>query len=175
MVNKKILKSIHSFTENQRAAPSFVIIYIVTWLVWHNQLFTHFINANGSFLNKVTSAMSSIDDNQYLVVFFLTCIIFLMRFAFNYLSFRSRELLNSTDDTFANVGDDQLFSENSDVANLMTTLTKTKQQLADVKVREKKAIADKTEMMKKLLSVQGELDEARADIDVLKKTQQDSN
>jgi len=49
----------------------------------------------------------------------------------------------------------------------METLTKTKQQLIDAKISEKKAITDKNNTIKKLLNLQHELDEARADIDVL--------
>ena len=171
MISKNTLKSILTFTENQNPAPSFIAFYIVTWLAWHNQLFTYFINAEGGVLSKVSSALNSLDDNQYLLVFFLTCLLFLLRLGFNYFSFRSREILNSVDDNFANAREDQKFAANSDVANLMATLTKTQQQLADTKVREKKAIADKTATIKELLNVQHQLDEARADIEMLNNTQ----
>jgi len=171
VINKKTLKSILTFSEQQHPAPSFVVIYILTWLAWHNQLFTNFISAQGDFLNKMTVALASIDDNQYIVVFLFTCLIFTIRLAFNYLSFRSRELLNSADDDFANARDDQKFAENSDISNIMATLTKTKQQLADSRDREKKLIAEKNETIKKVLSLQHELDEARADLDILHKAQ----
>lgn len=171
MINKKTLKSILHFTEHQHPTPSFIVIYILTWLAWHNQLFSHFISAQGDFLNKVTAALASIDDNQYVVVFLFTCLIFIIRLVFNYLSFRSRELLNNVDDDFANAREDQKFAENSDIANIMATLTKTKQQLADSKAREKKLIAEKNSAIKKLLNLQHELDEARADLHILHKVQ----
>lgn len=60
------------------------------------------------------------------------------RLLVDYFSFKSRELLNSADDDFVNARDDQKFSQNTDIANLMATLTKTQQQLADSKVKEKK-------------------------------------
>ena len=169
MINKKTLKSILAFTENQNPAPSFIVIYILTWFFWHNQLFSYFINAQGDFLTKLTTSLTSLEENQYLVVFLLTCIVFLGRLMINYFSFKSRELLNSADDDFVNDRDDQKFAKNSDIANIMAALTKTKHQLVDSKEREKKVIAEKNDAIKKLLSLQHELDEARADIDLLNK------
>ena len=167
MINKKTLKSMLSFSESQHPGPSFIVIYIATWLAWHNQLFSHFINTQGDFFTKVSAALSAIEDNQYIVVLLLTGLIFIVRLGANYLSFKSKELLNSADDDFVNVRDDQKFAKNTDIANLMATLTKTQQQLAETRAREKKAVTDKNDAIKKLLSVQHELDEARADIDML--------
>ncbi len=169
MINKKTLKSILSFTENQNPAPSFILIYILTWFVWHNQLFSLFINAQGDFLMKITTSLTSLEKNQYFVVFLLTCLIFLGRLTVDYFSFKSRELLNSADDDFVNARDDQKFAQNSDIANLMATLTKTQKQLVESKAREKKISVEKNEAVKQLLKLQRELDEARADIDILNK------
>tara|TARA_B110000116_G_C16764375_1_gene550068 strand:- start:1016 stop:1537 length:522 start_codon:yes stop_codon:yes gene_type:complete len=169
VINKKTLKSILSFTENQNPAPSFIVIYILMWLFWHNQLFSDFIDAQGDFLTKVSTSLTLLEENQYLVVFFLTCLVFLGRLMINYFSFKSRELLNSADDDFVTDLDDQKFAQNADIANIMATLVKTKQQLVDSKAREKKLTSDKNDAIKKLLSLQHELDEARADIDMLNK------
>ena len=171
MINKKTLKSMLSFSENQHPGPSFIVIYIATWLAWHNQLFTNFINTQGDFFTKVSAALSAIEDNQYKVELLLTCLIFMVRLGANYLSFKSRELLNSADDDAVNARDDQNFAKNTDIANLMATLTKTRQQLADTRAREKKALTEKNNAIKKLLSVQHELDEAKADINMLNKSQ----
>lgn len=170
MINKKTLNSVLSFTENQHPAPSFVIIYILTWLAWHNQIFTYFFNAQGDIFTKVTAALTSIEDNQYVVVFFFTCIIFIIRLMVNYMSFRSREILNNADDNFTNARDDQKFAKNSDMANIIATLEKTQQQLADSKAREKKLSTEKNAAITKLLAAQHALDEARADIDILNQT-----
>ena len=169
MINKKTLKSILSFTENQNPAPSFIVIYILMWLFWHNQLFSDFIDAQGDFLTKVSTSLTLLEENQYLVVFFLTCLVFLGRLMINYFSFKSRELLNSADDDFVTDLDDQKFAQNADIANIMATLVKTKQQLVDSKAREKKLTSDKNDAIKKQLNLQHELDEARADIDMLNK------
>ncbi|WP_231731460.1 hypothetical protein [Colwellia sp. TT2012] len=167
MINKKTLKSMLSFTESQHPAPSFIVIYMITWLAWHNQLFTHFINVQGDFFTKVAAALSSIDDNQYIVVFLLTGLIFIVRLGVNYLSFKSKQLLNSADDDFVNARDEQKYAKSNDITNLMATLTKTQQQLAESRAREQKVTAEKNNAIKKFLTVQHALDEARADIEML--------
>jgi len=167
VIKKKTLKTILSFTENQHPAPSFIGIYILTWLAWHNQVFTQFINAQGDFLAKLSAAFASIEENQYLVVLLLTGFIFTIRLGVNYLSFKSKELLNEADDDFANARDDQKFAGNSDISNLMATLERTQQQLLEAQTREKKAITDKNDVIKKLLHAQHELEEVKADIHIL--------
>jgi hypothetical protein len=167
VINKKTLKSILTFTENQHAAPSFFAIYILTWFAWHNQLFIDFINAQGDFFTKISTSLTSLEENQYLIVLLLTCIIFIVRLMVNYIRFKSRELLNSVDDDFVNARDDQKFAQNSDIANIMAVLTKTKQQLAESRAREKKVTSEKNDAIKNLLKLQHELDEAKADIDML--------
>lgn len=166
MISKKTLKSIHSFNEHQRPGPSFIVIYILTWIAWHNQLITSFFTTQGSFDVKFSSALSSIEENQYLVVLLLSCIIFIIRFGINYLSFKSNELLNSTDEHFS-AGRDQVFEKNSDIANLMATLEKNKQKLVDANEREKSAVADKNSAIKKMMLAQHELEEAKAEIAIL--------
>jgi hypothetical protein len=168
VINKKTLKSIHSFTDEQNLGPSFIIIYIITWLVWHNQLFSYFMSTEGDFLTKITTSLTSLEENQYLAVFFLTCLIFLARLAISYFSFISRERLDSVEDNFDGL-DGQKVAQNSDIANVVATLTKIRQQLEDSKMREKEVIAEKNTVIKKLLKLQHELDEARADIDMLNK------
>ena len=169
MLNKKTLQSILRFTENQHPAPSFVVIYILTWFTWHNQIFSYYINAQGNFFTKVMTSLGAIEDNQYLVVFFITCLLFIIRLAFNYLMFRSREVLNNADDNFANAREDQIFEKNDDISSLMATLTKTRQKLRESQEREKKAIEEKNATIKKLIAMQHQLDEAQADIDILHK------
>jgi len=160
VLSKKTLKSLLSFSENQHPGPSFVVIYLFTWLAWHNQIVSAYIGAQGDFWQKVNVALASITDNQYVVVFFISCLVLALRF-------KSAELLNSSDQGFANARDDQHFEQNKDIAQLMSTLTSVKEQLAKSKEREKQAIVDKNVTIKKMLNLQHELDEARADIQLL--------
>ena len=169
MLSKKNLKSLLSFTENQHPAPSFVFIYLVTWFAWHNQLISTFIGASGDFWQKLNIALASVTDNQYLVVFFISCFILGIRLVYNYLRFKSAELLNTSDQDFVTARDDQKFEVNSDIAQLMSTLNSVKEQLAAAKAREKMAIASKNDTIRKMLGLQNELDEARADIQLLRR------
>lgn len=172
MLSKKTLKSLLSFTENQHPAPSFVFIYLFTWLAWHNELISAFISASGDFWQKANIALTSITDNQYVVVFFISCLILALRFFYNYMRFKSTELLNSSDEGFTNARDDQHFEANKDIAQLMATLTSVKEQLVKAKEQEKKAIADKNDTIRKMLNLQHELDEAKADLQLLNKEAQ---
>jgi hypothetical protein len=169
VLSKKTLKSLLSFTENQHPAPSFALIYILTWFAWHNQFISTFISAGGDFWQKTNNALTSVTDNQYLVVFFISCLILAFRLAYNYLRFKSAELLNTSDESHANPRDDQHFEKNSDIAQLMSTLAAVKEQLAAAKEREKKAISGKNDTIRKMISLQNELDEAKADIQLLNK------
>jgi hypothetical protein len=174
VINKKTLKAILSFTENQKPAPSFIVIYILTWIVWHNQVFTAFFSVQGDFFTRIDAALLSLEKNQYLVVFLITCLIFLLRLGYGYLTFKSRELLNSSDDTFINAREDQIFEKNDDISNLMSALTKAKEQLAASKDREAKLAEEKNTAIKKLLALQHQLDEAKADIAMLTKSTVDN-
>tara|TARA_B110000467_G_C18129123_1_gene372272 strand:+ start:214 stop:747 length:534 start_codon:yes stop_codon:yes gene_type:complete len=167
VLSKKNLKVLLHFTENQHPAPSFILIYILTWLTWHNQLISAFLSADGSFLQKTNIAFASITENQYLVVFFISCLILFTRLGYNYLRFKSRELLNESDQDYVNARDDQVFEKNADITQLMSTLTSVQEQLTKSKEREKKAIAETNEVIKKMLNLQQTLDEAHADIQIL--------
>ncbi len=174
MIKKKTLKTILTFTENQKPAPSFIVIYILVWLAWHNQIFTAFIGIEGDIFTRIDAALSAIEKNQYFVVFMISCLVFLIRLGYGYLAFKSRELLNSSDDFYINAREDQIFEKNDDITNLMAALTKAKQQLAASKEREKTLVEEKNTAIKKLLAAQNELDEAKADIALLEKSTQNN-
>ncbi|GAA0823762.1 hypothetical protein GCM10009111_33890 [Colwellia asteriadis] len=172
MLKKKTLKSLLVFTENQHPAPSFILIYLFTWLAWHNQVISHFFGATGDFWSRIHIAFSSLEKNQYLVVLLLTCVIFILRLAYSFLRFKSAELLNASDDDYASDKEGKDFEKNEDIAQLMTTLTAVQKQLAAAKEREKKAISERNEQVKKVLAMQVALEEARADIAILSANRQ---
>lgn len=164
MLNQKTLQSLLVFTENQRPAPSFILIYIFTWLAWHNQIITTFVQATGNFWDKANAAVFALDENQYMLVFFITCLIFIFRLAFAFLTFKSREALNNTDEEYTNARDDQHFEQNKDIQNLLATLETTKKQLQASKEREKKSIEEKNEAIRKSLTLQQKVEELEADL-----------
>ena len=164
MLSQKTLRSLLVFTENQRPGPSFIIIYIFTWLAWHNQIISAYIQASGDFWARGSAAISAIEENQYMLVFFITCLILLFRLAFAFLSFKSREALNSADDDYSNAREDQKFEQNKDIQNLLATLETTKKQLQASKEREKKSIEEKNEAIRKALELQQKVEELQADL-----------
>lgn len=167
MINKKLLKSFLSFSQQQKPAPSFVLIYAFTWLVWHNQLFNAFFTHSGDVIDRLMAAYQSIEENQYLLVLFLTLLFLVIRLGYNYIVFKSQQMVMSVDDDELMVRADQLAQENDDIKALMTTLTNTQEQLARSREKEKQATKDKNDAIAKLLAAQAQLEEALADNQLL--------
>lgn len=167
MINKKLLKSFLSFSQQQKPAPSFVLIYAFTWLVWHNQLFSAFLTQSGDVLDRLMAAYQSIQENQYLLVLFLTFLFLVIRLGYNYIVFKSQQMVMSVDDDELMVRADQLAQENDDIKALMTTLTNTQEQLTRSREKEKQANKDKNDAIAKLLAAQAQLEEALADNQLL--------
>lgn len=170
MIDKKTLKALIEYNQNQKPAQSFIIIYALTWLFWHNQIFTSFINSNGGLDAKVSAVVNSVPNNQYIAVFIISCVLFILRLAINFISFKSKEFIDSPDDSILSARADQIYAKDSDVAHLMATYEKTKQQLADSKEREREAVAAKKDAIKKLMAAEHELEEAKAEIEILTKS-----
>ncbi|MGB1197961.1 MAG: hypothetical protein ACPG46_02870 [Thalassotalea sp.] len=167
MINKQLLKSFLSFSEQQKPAPSFVLIYAITWLFWHNQLFSAFFNHSGDVIDRLMAAYQAVENNQYLLVLFLALLFLLIRLGYNYIVFKSQQLVMSVDDDDLMVRADQLAQENSDINALMATLTKTQEQLKRTQEKEKQATKDKNDAIAKLLATQAQLEEALADNQLL--------
>lgn len=167
LLNKKLLRSWLEFSETQKPAPSFIIIYIITWLLWHNQVFSSFISTSGDIWRKTDAALSSVTDNQYIVVLLLTSLIFALRLAVNYFSFRSRAFINEANSDISNIGEDNYVANNDDVKNIMALLTKTQDKLAAAKEREKKANEEKNDIIRKMMALQQQVEELKADNQIL--------
>ncbi|RHW75902.1 hypothetical protein D1094_11250 [Colwellia sp. RSH04] len=99
-----------------------------------------------------------------MLVFLITCLIFIFRLAFAFLTFKSREALNNTDEEYTNAREDQHFEQNKDIQNLLATLETTKKQLQASKDREKKSIEEKNEAIRKSLTLQQKVEELEADL-----------
>ena len=171
MVNKQLIKSFLSFSEQQKPAPSFILIYVCTWLIWHNQLFTAFISHSGDVIDKLMAAYQSIETNQYLLVLLLTLLLLTIRLGYNYIVFKSHQLVMSVDDDELMEKGSQLATENEDVKALMATLTKTQTQLKNTKEKVKQLTDEKNNAIAKQLSIQAQLEEALADNQILQAQQ----
>ena len=167
MSHKKFLKSFLRFSQQQKPAPSFILIYLLTWLVWHHELFTTLFSYSGDVIERLIAAYQSIEENQYILVLFLSLLFLVIRLGYNYIVFKSQQLVMSIDDDELMVRADQLAQENDDIKALMTTLTTTQEQLKRSQNKEKQATKDKNDAIAKLLAVQAQLEEVQADNQLL--------
>lgn len=113
------------------------------------------------------AAYQSVEENQYMLVLFLALLFLVIRLGYNYIVFKSQQLVMSVDNEELLVRGDQLAQENDDIKALMTTLTNTQAQLKRAQEREKQAITEKNNTIAKLLATQAELEEALADNQLL--------
>ncbi|WP_448568262.1 hypothetical protein [Thalassotalea ganghwensis] len=175
MINRKLLKSFLDFSQQQKPAPSFVLIYLTTWLVWHNQLFSAFFLTPGNGIERLMAAYHSIENNQYVLVLFLTTLFLTIRLGYNYIVYKSHQVVMSVDEDELMIRGDQLAKENEDVKALMQTLERTKAKLEKVKLSEEQAQQEKKEAIAKMLNYQVQLEEAQADLAILQASIQDEN
>ncbi len=166
----KTVKAVLAFNENQRIAPRFILTYLLIWLVFHNQLFTTFLTTNGDPLTRATAALSSVADNQYLVVLAITCFFYMARLGYYFLKNKTDALLAGDDIVELKVGSDQRVAKNEDIERLLSMVTDLKSQLAATKEREQKANGEKNLVIKKFLALRTELDEVTAENILLNKS-----
>lgn len=166
----KALKAVVKFNENQRIAPRFILTYLLTWFIWHNQLFTTFFTTSGDPLTRGTAALASVADNHYLIVLAITCFLYMARLGYYFLKNKTHALLEEDDIAELKVGSDQRFTKNEDIERLMSMVTDLKTQLAATKEREQKANDDKNLVIKKFLGIREELDEVKAENALLTKS-----
>ncbi|AQS39635.1 hypothetical protein Sps_04550 [Shewanella psychrophila] len=165
----KIIKSVLVFNENQKIAPRFLLTYVLIWLFWHNQLFTTFFTSDGDFLARANAALASVADNQYILVFFFTCLFFGVRIGYHFLKEKADDLMEEGKSTETEVGSDQGIAKSADIQRLMTMISELKVKLANSKEKEEKVIKEKNTTISKLLSLQAELDDMKADNTLLEK------
>lgn len=166
----KILKSIMAFNESERLAPRFILTYVIIWCLWHSQVFTTFMMTSGDFLARADATLIVLESNQYLFVFFLTCLFFAGRIGYFVLKHKADELLEQDSEMDLQGGSDQRFAKADDVQRLMEMISLLKTKLADSQQREDKANTDKKLAMTKQINLQFEMDELKADIALLQKT-----
>ena len=171
MINRKLLKSFLDFSQQQKPAPSFVIIYVVTWLVWHNQIFSAFFLTSGNGIERLMAAYHAIDNHQYIFVLFLTILFLTIRLGYNYIVYKSHQVVMSLDEDELMIRGDQLAKENEDVKALMQTLERTKAKLEQMREQEQKAQQDKKEAIAKMLAYQAQLEEVKADLAIYQSAQ----
>lgn len=166
------LKSILVFNRNQHKAPNVVLVYLVIWLLWHQQFFVTLMLSQGSFTARFQQAIDT-NHHQYIVVLGLTTLFFALRLLYLFVTDKTNRFIDDDKPIEEKLGSDQLFTENKDAARLVELFEQTKAELAAVKTREKQAKAEKTQAINEMLAKQHELDLALADIEILSKSNQE--
>ncbi len=169
----KVLKSIMAFNESERLAPRFILTYLVIWCLWHSQLFTTFLMTTGDFVTRFDAASASLDSNQFILVFFLTCLFFGGRIGYFVLKYKADELLEKESEADLQGGSDQRFAKADDVQRLMTMISTLKEKLALAQEREDKANNERKLAISKQLKLQTEIDDMTADIALLNRANEE--
>ncbi len=164
----KFLKSILIFNRTQDKAPNFIVVYLLISLAWHNQFFTTFLISDGSFSNKLNSALSD-NTHQYLAVLFSTILFFILRLSYLYFMNKTNDFVEKDEPIESKIGSDQIFDNNKDIARIMVLLEETKARLSKAKEREAQTQIEKDISIRQVLSMQAELDLALVDITILTK------
>lgn len=162
----KALKSFLSVVENPKSLPSFIGLYLFTWLLWHNQLFVEFFHALGTITERLTTAIDAVTSFQHLTVFWLTIALFILRIGFDALVSSSRKYIDKKEQE----NNQDTLQHNNDVERLLTTLDETREQLKTAKEREKQLKKINSGNVNKLLKIQAQLDEVNADRQLLMQT-----
>jgi len=164
----KLLKSFLAIVENPKSLPSFIGLYLITWLFWHNQLIAEFFNAQGTITTRLSTAIAAVENFHYLAVFWLTILLFILRIGFDAFVNTSRKYVDKKEQE----NDQDGLENDKDIERLLATLEETRAQLKASKAREKQLKQSNNENINKLLKLQAELDEVNADKQLLMQSNQ---
>jgi len=162
------LRSFLNVVENPRSLPSFLGIYSLLWLLWHYQFLLSFGVAKGNVIERLDNAINTTTNFQYITVFVITTIVFALYFSFQTFIRYSREQVDKLDREENNPLSE--ITKNSDMEQLVLRLEYLQKEIKTSKDNEIKAKVEVKNIMGKLMVVQAKLDEATADLEILKST-----
>ena len=164
----KLLRSFLSVAENPRSIPNFIGVYFLLWLIWHNQFLFSFGTATGGMAERFSLATETNGELQFLSVFFVTLLLFVLYTCFQFFIKYSREHVDKMDrEENSPLGE---LEKNADMEQLVLMLETLQQELKVSKGNESKAKTEVKNIMAKLIEVQTTLDETTADFEILKST-----
>jgi len=164
----KLLRSFLNVVENPRALPSFLGLYFLLWLIWHHQFLLSFGASTGGVIDRLGNAIESIDEFQYFSVLFTTIMLFVLYSGFQVFIKYSREHIDKIDrDKDSQISE---LAKKNDMEQLVSTLENLQEELRTSKENEKKAKIEVKKIMSQLITVQNKLDEATADLEIMKNT-----
>lgn len=168
----KYLKAILVFNRSQNKAPNFVLVYLIIWLVWHNNFFVLLALSKGDIWNRLLSALL-VSEHQYISVLFLTLSFFIFRLSCLYFLNKTNTFIEEEESIEYKIGSDQSFQKNKDIVRLLDLLEEAKSKLIKAKEAEALAKLDKTATISQCLSIKSELEIAMADIAILVKSNEE--
>ncbi len=148
---------------NLKPSFRFLITYIVIWFVWHNEFIISLVMTSGGLNVRLQTAFESVSSNQYLVVLFLTIMLTLIIYGFDYLTQVLADDDNSGEFTLLQNGNSAKDENEVNIKQLMTTLESVQLKLAESLEREKQYKQEKTASMSNMIQLQNQLDELTAD------------
>lgn len=166
---KKIVKEVLAFNEEHGLAPRFALVYLLIWSVWHHQIFISVFSTTDELLAKVSSAQSALAESQYILVFVITCLLYMARTVFYLVKHKAQALLEGESISEYEIGSDLRVAKNADVERLLSVVADLKEQLADSKTREKKVLSDNLVITEALTAQRGQFDKLAAENALLKK------
>jgi hypothetical protein len=93
----KTWNSLFIIDGSEKPVPSYFAIYIMTWLGYHNQVFSSFFKSETgvslSFYDRINAAFLSVppEKNHWIMILFLTFFVVVVRFSFNNWIYMFRE------------------------------------------------------------------------------------
>ena len=164
----KLLRSFLNIVENPRSLPRFLGLYSLIWLLWHYQFLLSFGSATGDVLERFGNAIETNEEIQYLSVFFVTTMLFILYSGFQVFIKQSREHVDKIDREVNSPLSELV--KNNDMEQLVSTLEALQKELKTSKDNERKAKLEVKNIIAKLMIVQTKLDETTADLQILKAT-----
>ncbi|MBU2924352.1 hypothetical protein Q4530_00500 [Colwellia sp. 1_MG-2023] len=148
---------------NLKPSFHFLMSYIVIWFVWHNEFISSLVMTNGGLYVRLQSALDSVSANQYIVVLFLTIMLTLIIYRFDYLTQILADDDNSEEFTLLQNSNSAKHDNDVNIKKLMVTLESAQLKLSESLEREKQYKQEKIATTSKVIQLQSQLEELMAD------------
>ena len=156
-------KSLLRIILNLKPSFRFIMSYIVIWFLWHNEFIISLVMTDGGLDVRLQTAFESVSSNQYIFVLFLTIMLTLIIYGFDYLTQVLADDDNSHEFRLLQNGNSAKNENEMDIKQLIATLESVQLKLTESLEREKQYKQDKTASMSNMIQLQNQLDELTAD------------
>lgn len=168
---KNLIDSFLVIDAKEKPAPSFLMAYVFTWFVWHNEVPITFLKTKGDFTTRFNAGYFSLVENQWMKVIFLTFGFIAARFIFNSIIYYAREYIESKTQSRLNDKGHKSFIRNEVYQKLTAQVSSIQNELLASQDREKNAKAAENESTSQKLDLELDLDKYKTSY----KTEQEIN